>query len=162
MTKQESRRRLIVEVIGGASIHNQDELQTALERRGVRVTQGTLSRDLKELGIFRIPHADGGYVYALEPPPRTARSDLAREDIGRGIRSIQFSGNLAVIKTSLSYAEPVGLGIDQLQIPEVLGTVSGEDTLLVVLAEGADRERFLAAIRGRDLAAGALDRTADG
>lgn len=161
MTKQESRRYLVVELIGAMSIHNQEELQAELQKRGIRITQGTLSRDLKDLGIFRIPHGDGGYVYSLDPPPRTARSDLARQDIARGIRSVQFSGNLAVIRTSLSYAEPVGLGIDQLQIPEVLGTVSGEDTLLVVLAEGADREAFIAALRGHDLAADALDRTAE-
>jgi transcriptional regulator of arginine metabolism len=146
MNKQEARRRLIVDIIQRETIHSQEELQAILERRGVAVTQATLSRDLKALGIARVPDADRGYAYIVKPALTAPAEPFARDDIARGIRSIQFSGNLAVIKTKLTYAEPVALAIDQLMIPEVIGTVGGEDTILVVLAEGADRERFLRAM----------------
>jgi transcriptional regulator of arginine metabolism len=143
MTKQEARRRLIVDVIQSETIHSQEELQARLRRRGVTVTQATLSRDLKSLRIARIPDDEERYAYTLKADTPTTAEPFAREDIARGIRNIQFSGNLAVIKTKLTYAEPVALAIDQLRIPEVIGTVGGEDTILVVLAEGADRSLFL-------------------
>jgi transcriptional regulator of arginine metabolism len=148
MTRQESRRRLIVEVVERDSIRSQEELQERLRDRGVSVTQATLSRDLRSLGVARVPGDDGRYVYSVGATPDPRAEPFTHEDIARGIKSIQFSGNLAVIKTKLTYAEPVALAIDQLQIPEVLGTVGGEDTILVVLAEGADRTRFLEAVKG--------------
>jgi transcriptional regulator of arginine metabolism len=151
MTKQEARRRLVVDIIQREAVRSQEELQLRLRRRGVTVTQATLSRDLKSLGIARVPDAAEGYTYTVKPALNAPAEPFARDDIARGIRSIQFSGNLAVIKTKLTYAEPVALAIDQLEIPEVIGTVGGEDTILLVLAEGADRELFLRALRGSSL-----------
>ncbi len=148
MTGQESRRRLIVDLIQRSPVHSQEELQERLLGLGVKVTQATLSRDLKSLRIGRAPDEAGGYKYTLNVSPDPRAVPFAHEDIARGIRSIQFSGNLAVIKTKLTYAEPVALAIDQLEIPEVIGTVGGEDTILVVLAEGADRASFLRAVQG--------------
>ena len=70
------------------------------------------------------------------------------DDLRREITSIHFSGNLAVVKTKMGYAPGIAYGIDQLKIPEVMGTLGGDDTLLVVLKEGADRSKFLKAVTG--------------
>ena len=77
--------------------------------------------------------------------PRTRSS---ADDLRREIISIQFSGNLAVVKTKMGYAPGIAYAIDQLKIAEVLGTVGGDDTLLVILKEGADRAKFLRAVTG--------------
>jgi transcriptional regulator of arginine metabolism len=82
----------------------------------------------------------------IEPAPEP----YLRDDITRGIVDIQFSGNLAVIKTKLGHGHSVAFAIDRLEIPEVLGTIGGEDTLLVVFREKADRSTFIRKLIGED------------
>ncbi len=116
---------------------------------GIDVTQATLSRDLKMLGIARVPDPEEGYIYAVNRAgTEKVPEPFLKDDIKRGIISIQFSGNLAVIKTKLGHATGVAFAIDQLQIPEIIGTVGGEDTLLVVLKEGTDRSAFMKQLLG--------------
>jgi transcriptional regulator of arginine metabolism len=112
------------------------------------VTQATLSRDLKFLSVSRVPDGSGEYVYTVDPPKEPPQDPFIRDDLRREIVSIQFSGNLAVVKTKMGYAPGIAYGIDQLKIPDVIGTLGGDDTLLVVLKEGADRKKFLAAVGG--------------
>jgi transcriptional regulator of arginine metabolism len=114
------------------------------------VTQATLSRDLKFLGVLRVPDGNGDYVYTVDPPTEPAQDPFIRDDLRREVVSIEFSGNLAVIKTKMGYAPGIAYGIDLLKIPDVMGTLGGDDTLLVVLKEGADRKKFLAAIQKED------------
>jgi transcriptional regulator of arginine metabolism len=148
LTSQEARRRLILAILKAEKVHSQEELQQRLKREGWDVTQATLSRDLKFLGIARVPDPVEGYVYAVkeevEPPPEP----YLRDDIVRGLVDIHFSANLVVVKTKLGYGHSVAHTIDLLGIPEVLGTIGGEDTLLVVLRENADRDSFLAKLTG--------------
>jgi transcriptional regulator of arginine metabolism len=148
LKSQESRRRLIHSILHAERIHSQEELLKRLEREGVEVTQATLSRDLKFLGVLRVPDGDGEYLYTVDPPKEPAQDPFIKDDLRREITSINFSGNLCVIKTKLGYAGGIAYGIDLLRIPEVMGTLGGDDTLLVVLKEGADRKKFLAVITG--------------
>lgn len=148
LKSQESRRRLIHSILHAEKIHSQEELLKRLEQEGVDVTQATLSRDLKFLGVLRVPDGQGEYVYTVDPPREPAQDPFIRDDLRREITGISFSGNLCVIKTKLGYAGGIAYGIDKLRIPEVLGTLGGDDTLLVVLKEGADRKKFLSAITG--------------
>ena len=155
---------------------SQDELKEQLSAAGVEVTQATLSRDLKALGVVRVFHPDNGYFYACAlndvqnpdvgrdtggarvpdvgreaggaPAAEVAQDRPDRETLLRDIRDIQFSGNLAVIKTKMGYALGVAMGIDKLNIPDVVGTVGGDDTLLVVLKENCDQQTFLRELRG--------------
>lgn len=129
-------------------IHSQEELLKRLEQEGVDVTQATLSRDLKFLGVLRVPDGAGEYVYTVDPPKETTEDPFIRDDLRREITSIHFSGNIAVVKTKMGYAPGIAYGIDLLKIPEVMGTLGGDDTLLVVLKEGADRSKFLKAVTG--------------
>jgi transcriptional regulator of arginine metabolism len=89
-----------------------------------------------------------GYVYAVKDEVEAAPEPYLRDDIVRGIVDIQFSANLVVIKTKLGHGHSVAFAIDRLEIPEVLGTLGGEDTLLVVLHEEADRNSFMNRLTG--------------
>lgn len=148
LKSQEARRRLIHGILHAERIHSQEELLKRLEREGIAVTQATLSRDLRFLGVSRVPDQQGDYVYTVDPPSEPAQDPFIRDDLRREIVSIQFSGNLAVVKTKMGHAPGVAYGIDQLKIQDVIGTVGGDDTLLVVLKEGGDRSRFLKALTG--------------
>ena len=111
------------------------------------VTQATLSRDLKFLGVARVPDTREGYVYAVQDSSAPVQQEpYLLDDIKRSILDIRFSGNLAVVKTKLGHGHSVAYAIDRLGIPEVMGTVGGEDTLLVILEETADRMRLLRAL----------------
>jgi transcriptional regulator of arginine metabolism len=150
LTAQEARRRLIHSILKNERIHSQEELQQRLRQEGRDVTQATLSRDLKFLGIARVPDRKEGYVYAVKDDIEPVPEPYLRDDITRGIVDIQFSGNLAVVKTKLGHGHSVAIAIDRLEIPEVLGTIGGEDTLLVVFHEGADRSSFIRKLTGED------------
>lgn len=112
------------------------------------MTQATLSRDLKFLSVSRVPDHDGEYVYTVDAPKEPAQDPFIRDDLRREIVNIQFSGNLAVVKTKMGHAPGIAYGIDQLKIQDVIGTVGGDDTLLVVLREGADHAKFLKSLTG--------------
>ncbi len=135
-------------ILHAEKIHSQEELLKRLEKEGVEVTQATLSRDLKFLSVSRVPDGNGEYVYTVDPPREAAQDPFIRDDLRREIVGIQFSGNLAVVKTKMGHASGIAYGIDLLKIDEVIGTVGGDDTLLVVLREGADRDRFLKELTG--------------
>jgi transcriptional regulator of arginine metabolism len=148
LKSQESRRRLIHQILHTEKIHSQEALLKRLGKEGVSVTQATLSRDLKFLSVARVPDRSGEYVYTVDAPKENTQDPFIRDDLRREIIGIQFSGNLAVVKTKVGYAPGIAYAIDQLKVTEVLGTVGGDDTLLVVLREGADRAKFLRAVTG--------------
>jgi transcriptional regulator of arginine metabolism len=152
LNKQEIRHRKILELIRNESIHSQCELKSRLHEEGIEVTQATLSRDLKLLGVIRAFDPKKGYVYT-HPFRMDGESPLPVEPGIDGIEGVSFSGNLAVIKTKLGYATGVAFEIDRLGLPEVLGTVGGDDTLLVVLKEDCDREEFLRHLKPEILSA---------
>ena len=148
LKSQEARRRLVHGILHAERIHSQEELLKRLEKEGVEVTQATLSRDLKFLSVSRVPDGSGEYVYTVDPPQDAAQDPFIRDDLRREIVGIQFSGNLAVVKTKMGHAPGIAYGIDLLKIHDVIGTLGGDDTLLVVLREGADRARFLKDLTG--------------
>lgn len=139
---KERRHRKILELIAERSVHNQEELRELLEADGIEVTQATLSRDLKTLGVSRRFNSHDGYTYTLMPN-RGQEEPVVRRFSISDITGVTFSGNLAVIRTKLGHALGVAFEIDRLNIPEVVGTVGGDDTLLVVLKEGTDRGAFM-------------------
>jgi transcriptional regulator of arginine metabolism len=148
LKSQEARRRLIHSILHAEKIHSQEELLKRLEKEGVEVTQATLSRDLKFLTVSRVPDGSGEYVYTVDPPTEPAQDPFIRDDLRREIVDIKFSGNLCVVKTKMGHAPGIAYGIDLLKITDVLGTLGGDDTLLVVLKEGADRGKFLKELTG--------------
>ncbi len=127
------RRQAILELVRSRAIASQDELARDLEGRGHSVTQSTLSRDLKELRIFRVPVA-GGYRYlpagdeAIAPAPHPAQRGIAAAEV------VAVAGNetVAVVRTQVGRAQGVAVYLDGLRLPEALATIAGDDTILVI------------------------------
>lgn len=140
MRFKNDRLEAIKLLISSQEIGSQKELLEALEAEGFIVTQATLSRDLKQLKVAKAASMNGRYVYVLpnETMYRRVQKPLpAREMIlTPGFLSIQFSGNIGVIKTRPGYASSIAYNIDNSDIPEILGTIAGDDTIMIVVKEG--------------------------
>lgn len=145
MKNREWRHTIIREVILSGRIGNQETLLLALRGKGLDLTQATLSRDLKEMKVVKISSGTQGYVYmipeemVLEPAGRSERINYLAE----GFLSIRFSDNLAVIRTLPGYASSIASVIDRKEIPSVLGTIAGDDTILVVRNEKATFDELI-------------------
>lgn len=127
MTKP-GRQFLIREIITTRTVRNQEELRRELLRRGHRVTQATLSRDLRELGVSRTTTGDG-IRYTMPPEAEVA---ILRPLVGAEVLSIQANESLIVIHTLPGCAGTVGEFIDVEAHPEIIGTVAGDNTVLVI------------------------------
>lgn len=140
MRFKNDRLEAIKLLILSQEIGSQKELLEALEAEGFIVTQATLSRDLKQLKVAKAASMNGRYVYVLpnETMYRRVQKPLpAREMmLTPGFLSIQFSGNIGVIKTRPGYASSIAYNIDNSDIPEILGTIAGDDTIMIVVKEG--------------------------
>jgi transcriptional regulator of arginine metabolism len=129
-----NRQAMIVSIIKDQVIGTQEELGESLKNKGVLVTQATLSRDIKELGLIKVPTPEGYYRYSL-PQDRTP-GDLVRRAqrmLEDAVVSIDAAENIIVIKTMNGTAQGVAAAFDDLEWPEVLGTVAGDDTIMVVI-----------------------------
>jgi len=127
MTKQE-RHFTIKEIIGREVVASQEELRRRLVRRGCRVTQATLSRDMKDLGVVRVTTPDGGR-YALQP---AGEIQALRPLVGAEVVAIQSNETMIVVRTLPGCASTVGEFIDVLRHRDILGTVAGDNTVLVI------------------------------
>ena len=144
------RQGQILKVIGSESISSQDDLRKRLHHLGMRVTQATLSRDLKRLGIGKAPSASGGYIYVLSDVEVRPGSDLTYvQDFMRGFLSLEFSGTFGLMRTLPGHASSVASALDNLHIREVLGTIAGDDTILIVPRNGVAPFRLTRALRAR-------------
>jgi transcriptional regulator of arginine metabolism len=138
MTAKPKRQATILGLIESHAVGSQEELRLLLERAGLGVTQATLSRDLRELGIVRAPTANG---------PRYVQPDsLSDEDkpslealLPQLFSSIDGVRELLVLRTSASGAQPIAEAVDAEEWPEVLGTVAGDNTILIICRSEADR-----------------------
>jgi transcriptional regulator of arginine metabolism len=142
MNMKEQRLQAIRDIIGSETIRSQDDLLRSLVGRGFEVTQATLSRDIKQLKITREYDATHLYVYTL-PAPASGAADTSA---GATPLKVEFSGNLAVIKTRPGYAMGIASDIDRSAPREIVGTIAGDDTILVIPREGYDREQVAAAL----------------
>ena len=108
------------------------------------MTQATLSRDLKQLKVAKAASMNGKYVYVLpnETMYKRIHKPLSAAEMMMtpGFISINFSGNIAVIKTRPGYASSIAYNIDTSEMPEILGTIAGDDTIIVVIKEGVSHE----------------------
>lgn len=128
------RQVMIVSIIKEFQVGTQEELGEILKERGVLVTQATLSRDIKELGLIKVPTLEGSYRYSL-PQDRTPGDLMRRAQrmLEDAVISIDFAENIIVIKTMSGTAQGVAAAFDELSWPEVVGTVAGDNTIMVVV-----------------------------
>ena len=144
MGNKTKRLLIIRKLIDNDQISSQEELLYRLKQEGVEATQSTLSRDLKFMRVAKIPHKDKGYIYIIPDNMQSEPSDeKASTIVTDAILSIDFSQNIAVIKTLPGYAKAVTVLIDSGNYFEVLGTIGGDDTILVVMREGVNRNELL-------------------
>lgn len=132
-------------IISSRDISSQEEILNELNEAGFEVTQATLSRDLKKLKVAKASTADGRYVYVLpnntlyQRTPTQTPSEMLMHS---GFISLHFSGNLAVIRTRPGYASSIAYDIDNRNYPCILGTIAGDDTILLVLSEGTTQKEI--------------------
>jgi len=148
MKERNNRLSTLKEIIKNNRIDNQDTLLELLAKEGYSVTQATLSRDLKMLKVGKISDGWSGYYYALPDKDLISESEKSYiQDVRRGI--IEFSGNFGVIKTRPGHANSVGFALDVLALPEILGSLAGDDTIFLILREGMTKEDLLESFNAR-------------
>lgn len=151
MKNKNSRLDAIKILISSKEIGSQDELLNELKAEGFELTQATLSRDLKQLKVAKAASMNGNYVYVLPNNTmykRMTEVKSASEMLQTtGFISIRFSGNLAVIRTRPGYASSIAYDIDNSNIDSILGTIAGDDTILLVIKENAIRTDVVRALQ---------------
>ncbi|WP_147917730.1 arginine repressor [Ruania zhangjianzhongii] len=158
-----ARHALIREVITARPVRSQADLQALLADRGATVTQATLSRDLDELRAHKVRSADGNQQYALPPEGPFGYADPgSREQLAARLARLctellvaaEYSGNLVVLRTPPGAAQFLASAIDHSVLPPVIGTIAGDDTVLVIAADpdggAAVAGLFLDLASGRD------------
>jgi transcriptional regulator of arginine metabolism len=129
------RQRLISQLLDGNEVSTQLQLQRLLAGRGIEVTQATISRDLDRLGVMRV-RRHGRLVYALPEEAEAPADPLAQVVIALGlVRTMEASGNLLVLRTGPANAHPVALAFDYASLPEIVGSIAGDDTIALVARE---------------------------
>lgn len=145
------RHNLILEIIETKDIETQEELAEELKRRNIKVTQATVSRDIKELRLVKALADGGKYKYATVERAEKGMSDRFIRILSESVMSMDSAGNLMVIKTISASASAAGEAIDSMKWPEVLGTIAGDNTILVIARSEAAvdslRQRFDALIK---------------
>lgn len=133
------RHSVILDLIRSRRVPSQEVLRELLCERGIDVAQATLSRDIRELGLVKVPDEDGGYVYTVpshvaDPTPTLARLLPALYLGADGV------GNLLVVRTLTGGAQPIAVALDREEWSEVVGTIAGDDSILLVLRDPAQLE----------------------
>jgi transcriptional regulator of arginine metabolism len=133
------RQHRILRVLEDQPVSSQAQLVQLLEAEGVVATQATVSRDLEELGAVKVRIPGGAMAYAIPDGhrERAPSDDHLRRLLGEFVVEVSYSGNLVVLRTPPGSAHVVASAIDRSSMPDTLGTVAGDDTILVVCTESA-------------------------
>ena len=142
MTNKRDRQATIRGIIDSRPIENQEELRKQLRQRGWDVTQSTLSRDLREMRVSRIPFQGGSSRYAITTDDVEARPPLGAL-LPPLYTAIDGVGELIVLHTLPGGAQPIGVALDAEEWPEVMGTIAGDDTVLIVCRSSSAMEKVI-------------------
>jgi transcriptional regulator of arginine metabolism len=144
MISKKARQGRILEITRKRPVRSQEELSSLLKREGAAVTQSTLSRDIRELGLVKVrgSYQVSGELHSALP------DDVLRRAFEQFVVRTGVSGNIVMIKTSPGNAHSVGVVVDAAQWPEVLGTIAGDDTVFVLLRNSNLGRRVRGRIRG--------------
>ena len=137
-------------IISSRHVGSQEELMQALRDEGFTLTQATLSRDMKQLKVAKASTMGGDYIYVLPNETmykRVSTASSVREMMQvPGFLSINFSGNMGVIKTRPGHASAIAWSIDRSDLPQLLGTIAADDTIFIVIKEGCSRQEVIDAL----------------
>jgi transcriptional regulator of arginine metabolism len=144
---KQRRQQTIAGLIRSNVLSSQDELAERLAGAGYSVTQATISRDLEQLGAIKV-RRDGQLSYALSEAGATAPSPRLSAVFRDWVRSVEAAANLVVIKTPPGSAHLVGVVLDQSDLPEIAGTICGDDTIFVACRSQGEAEALTLKLRG--------------
>lgn len=132
------RQVAIIDIIENTDIETQEELADALRQRGIKVTQATVSRDIKELRLLKVLTPMGSYKYATADKAENGLTDRFIRMLAESLLSVAASNNLIVVKTLAGSANVAAEALDSLHWPEVLGSIAGDNTILLIIRSEAD------------------------
>jgi transcriptional regulator of arginine metabolism len=143
------RQHRVARLLAGQVVTSQEQLVGLLADEGIESTQATVSRDLDDLGAVkvRVPGAESMYAIPEHPADRVVPIDQLRRVMGEWVVDVGYSGNLVVLRTPPGSAHVVASALDRTGIEGSIGTVAGDDTLMVVAAEGTTGEQLATALR---------------
>ena len=151
MKVKTNRLEALKMIISSMELGSQEEVLAVLRKEGFELTQATLSRDMKQLKVAKAASMNGKYVYVLPNetmykriPRRT--STIADDSRSMTRATVTFSGNICVVKTRPGYASAVAYDIDNAEIPELLGSIAGDDTIFIVIREDARKTDVVRAL----------------
>ena len=142
MGKKNERLSIIKRIIADELIGSQEELIQHLAKKGIHATQSTLSRDFKEINISKMPHPEKGYIY-VSSDHIASHGDMGTSNLGDAILDVRFSANIAVIITKSGYANAIAVIVDSRKSPDILGSVAGDNTIIMALKEGVNHSNVL-------------------
>lgn len=145
MSERQHRRDLILQLIARQRVTSQAQLQDLLQREGVDANQATLSRDLRDLAVAKSPAGYQLPAFAAGAPAETLQTSVWHA-ARTWLRGAQAAKNLLVLRTPAGGAQPLGLALDNAELPEVVGTVAGDDTVLVVCPSEAKARQLQRAL----------------
>ncbi len=128
-----SRHSKILEIIENNVIETQEELAEQLKKSGINVTQATVSRDIKELRLIKVLTEDGRYKYAAMKEQNSMLRERLFKTFSETVLSVDYSGNIIVVKTFSGAANAAGEAIDAFDIKEIVGTVAGDNTIFILV-----------------------------
>lgn len=139
-----ARQHRIIQILEKSPVNSQQQLVDLLAEAGVEATQATVSRDLEEIGAVKVRAAGGESVYAVPdlPKDRVAPEEHLRRVLGDWVVEVSSSLNLVIVRTPPGSAHVVASALDRAGLPEILGTVAGDDTILVVAVEAVGGSRL--------------------
>jgi len=142
------RLMAIKHLISSRKISSQEELVSLLEEEGFKLTQATLSRDLKYLKVAKVPDVETGYKYVIPEVSQKVENPFPvnEEFPVSGVESIEFSGQMSIIKTRPGFANGIASVIDSHGPYEILGTIAGDDTILLISREGVSKTDVINAL----------------
>ena len=138
-----ARHNLILEIIENKDIETQEELAEELLNRGVKVTQATVSRDIKELRLLKVLSEHGGYKYATVERAEKGMNERFARILAESIVNVEAVNNLIVVTTLTASANAAGEAIDSLKWNEAIGTIAGDNTLLIITRSNEAAEALL-------------------
>ena len=141
------RQALIREIVENQSIQTQEELADALREHGMVVTQATVSRDIKEMHLLKVLSEEGGYRYATMDKSEQGMNERLIRMLSDSVVDMSSANNLIVIHTLPGSAHVAGEAVDSLRWPEVLGTIAGDNTILVIVRSNEDVDSVLRRFR---------------
>lgn len=147
---KEQRQAMILEIVQNQEIETQEQLLNELQKRGICCTQATISRDIKELHLVKELASNGGGNYKYSVSRQSTKSDLSdrlQTIFREGVTSFDYAQNLVVLKTMPGLANAAAAAMDRMELPAMVGSIAGDDTVMLIMRTTQDAERFCGELR---------------